>query len=889
MNNLFDNQFLEDIKNRTPDILDHVLRRSPDGNFICPFCGNGSNRDGTGINVVKNNPQVVKCFKCGDSWNIFQIIKHVDGCNFNEAVLKCCNILGWQPAYLQQQHSKFKKSKSAAPPAPVNKPHISPDKDLSDYIADCQNFIEDQRFIDYMQYRGLYDLDLIYHFRIGFDPKCSCVVIPHDNNFCTRRRADLLSDKKRFYYINGTHAKIFNPNALKNDIIFVTEGAIDALSIIKAGGNAIALGSAGNAKLLIDKVANIIEKKAFVILFDDDEGGNHGAEALVKGLYDAAMYSERVFVPKIDGNTKTDANDLLVHDFDKLKDFVAFTINDVKLKLNSWVQPNKRTQIKNTYAPDIGAPQNTNNRKNKQLEDKQKLINSCILKLDKIKSESPPSLTQDTIDSILAENAFNDDAMASLFADTYINDVKFNINTNSWFIWKDCRWIETPGTKNNTLLFHKLEKISQYLYQQSKLNVLSMELTKIQMGYDPFAGYEWKVALKNLKRSEELLYHHRFLSILNLAKGKMKLMVYDDQFNADIFKFNCKNGILNLKTGTFNSIHNREDLISLTSNCEYNQNTACHEWDQFVESALPDEEVRVYVQKYLGLALTGDIIHHSNTFLFLLGKGGTGKSTFIETIANVFGDYAGFFDIEQLTESRVEKTGDEPTPQLYSLRQKRLAISTETKKNRRLDCQKIKKWTGGDTLSARSLYNPKIDFKPQMHLVLVGNFAPSIEDVTDSAIVRRLRIVEFNQVPKNENEDLKEIFAQPENKSYILQWLINGYLLALKDRENGIKTFSRDNVPAGIKSALNKYYSTNDNVKTFLDDQDLKFGENKSINISTLYEVYVSWTKRFNERTLRRQDFVNMVLLLYGRKYNIKLARRRDNNRQCIFRGFGLT
>ena len=55
------------------------LQASPDGNYICPMCGNGAGEDGTGVEFspTDDGTFVSKCFKCGEGFDIIDVLaKH---------------------------------------------------------------------------------------------------------------------------------------------------------------------------------------------------------------------------------------------------------------------------------------------------------------------------------------------------------------------------------------------------------------------------------------------------------------------------------------------------------------------------------------------------------------------------------------------------------------------------------------------------------------------------------------------------------------------------------------------------------------------------------------------------------------------------------------------
>ena len=75
---------MTDLKDRiralTPEQLEMqgILRRSPDGKFVCPNpeCNNGEGDDGTGIDFTPTNDGtfVAKCFKCGEGFDIIHVL-----------------------------------------------------------------------------------------------------------------------------------------------------------------------------------------------------------------------------------------------------------------------------------------------------------------------------------------------------------------------------------------------------------------------------------------------------------------------------------------------------------------------------------------------------------------------------------------------------------------------------------------------------------------------------------------------------------------------------------------------------------------------------------------------------------------------------------------------
>ena len=66
--------------------------------------------------------------------------------------------------------------------------------------------------------------------------------------------------------------------------VFITEGAIDALSIIEAGGEAVALNSASNTRKLLEQISKQRTRSTLILCLDTDDAGKKAAASLADGL-----------------------------------------------------------------------------------------------------------------------------------------------------------------------------------------------------------------------------------------------------------------------------------------------------------------------------------------------------------------------------------------------------------------------------------------------------------------------------------------------------------------------------------------------------------------------------------------------------------------------------
>ena len=139
----------------------------------------------------------------------------------------------------------------------------------------------------------------------------------------------------------------------------------------------------------------------------------------------------------------------------------------------------------------------------------------------------------------------------------------------------------------------------------------------------------------------------------------------------------------------------------------------------------------------MGYTLTGSV--REQCLFILIGTGANGKSTFINTLQKLFGDYAASIPMQTLMEQR---NGSAQTNDLAYLAGKRFVAATEGERGQRLAESKIKMMTGGDRISCRALYKDYFEFDPQFKLWLATNNLPTISG-SDEAIWRRIKVIPF--------------------------------------------------------------------------------------------------------------------------------------------------
>lgn len=224
-------------------------------------------------------------------------------------------------------------------------------------------------------------------------------------------------------------------------------------------------------------------------------------------------------------------------------------------------------------------------------------------------------------------------------------------------------------------------------------------------------------------------------------------------------------------------------------------------WLRFLdESTDNDSEMIAYIQKICGYLLTGSTKEHS--LFFVHGEAGTGKTTFLETISNIMGDYATVAGMETFIHSNSDK---HPTD-LAMLAGARLVTASETEEGRSWAESKIKQLTGGDKISARFMRQDFFQFQPKFKIFIVGNYQPVLRNV-DDAMRRRLHLLPFNHKPRLKDLDLKTKLMAEGGK--ILNWMIEGCLMWQK---HGL------NKPAIVQNATDRYFTEQDTLGQWIAD-----------------------------------------------------------------------
>lgn len=256
------------INGEQPTFLDEAKRISGKPSYVCPVCGNGTGRDATGITLDPKSNHY-HCFKCGLHEDVVGLYGLANGLTDSKDIFEgVYRYYGIDPTADRTEQKRTNRPMQKQEPATDYSPFLLQAKEAVNY--------------DYLKSRGISE-EVQDLFRVGTASNGN-IIIPFGNNTGYLERATTSKFYKNTGAVSITNIELLtDPNA---KTVFVVEGAIDAMSIYEAGGQAIALNSAGNYKKLVEYLQANDCEKVFVLMFDNDlnRAGQQDQEKLAQEL-----------------------------------------------------------------------------------------------------------------------------------------------------------------------------------------------------------------------------------------------------------------------------------------------------------------------------------------------------------------------------------------------------------------------------------------------------------------------------------------------------------------------------------------------------------------------------------------------------------------------------
>jgi putative DNA primase/helicase len=356
------------------------------------------------------------------------------------------------------------------------------------------------------------------------------------------------------------------------------------------------------------------------------------------------------------------------------------------------------------------------------------------------------------------------------------------------------------------------------------------------------------------------------------AGERQGLGVLPNEFDQSEELYNCLNGVINLRTGQLLE-HSPEYKMTKIAPVVYQKNSKCPNWENFIlKISYNNAEIARYIQTAVGYSLTG--YTSEQCLFFLYGIGANGKSTFLEGLKLIFGDYQINANYETFTS--LNRDGSSHSEDVVRLKGSRLVISSEVNTSRSLNESMIKQITSGDMITARDLHSSSIEFRPTFKLWLAGNHKPKINNY-DLGIKRRLFIIPFEYTfSGNDIRPQHEVLNEFKSEtSGILNWALEGAQRWFNEKKLS--------VPQIVLNTTNQYFMENNIIEQFLNER-CQVSKDKSpaggfyTDAKALYTEYLDYVSNQNEDRLGRNSF-------YMRLEELGYKREISKQQKLSFRG----
>jgi len=412
---------------------------------------------------------------------------------------------------------------------------------------------------------------------------------------------------------------------------------------------------------------------------------------------------------------------------------------------------------------------------------------------------------------------FTDSTNAMRLIKEHGRDIRYNAAWKKWVVWNGKYWEMDEGS---ALVHEKGLEMVRNIYD---------ELLKT-------ADYRERIDIEKAAIMSESVRRRK--AFVEAATWVSALRVKTEELDPNPWLLNVKNGTIDMQNVEFRE-HKQEDMITKIANVEFDPKADCPLWKRFVREIMDYKaEIIRFVQTAAGWSLSGDT--SEQTMFILYGTGANGKSTFLNTIMYLLGEYA----LATPTETFMKKNGDNYSNDVARLRGTRFVTTTEVEQGRRMSEPLIKKITGNDEMTARFLYGEFFNFKPTCKIFMATNHKPVIKGA-DYGIWRRIKLIPFNTRITEEKQDKHLEMKLREEASGILNWLLEGMAIWQQER---LKT------PKAVLFATDEYRGEMDVIGNFIQEKCVQ-DKNMTVTIKRLYKAYSDWCDENHEHPVSERFF----------------------------------
>lgn len=420
------------------------------------------------------------------------------------------------------------------------------------------------------------------------------------------------------------------------------------------------------------------------------------------------------------------------------------------------------------------------------------------------------------LDPMLKDMSWTDTGLRNRFLQKHLHDVKYSAERQRFLYFDGHKWSYDQTDMINRMLDPVINDI-----QKEPLEV-------------PEDKDEEKISNARSAWIRKCKNHATKSAALKEIASYVK--VTDDTFDSQTGMINTPDGIVNLASGDVRPT-TYQDMVTKMTNAgagEY----ATPIFDKFMQQIFPGHpELISFVLRLMGYSMLGTI--SEQIIIMLFGQGGqtngaNGKSVLVELYRQIMNDYAVTIDPEVVTYQRSKMRDSNQDSQLANTKGSRVIVTSELERGAKLSEAIIKRLTGGETITARRLYERPIEFKPTGTLWMTTNYLPTVKG-TDNGIWRR--IITVPMTAHITNKDPRLLDKLMTERDGILHKIIEG---ALEYQKHGLQ------IPQIVNDSRRAYQEDMDTVGQFLEDMMVVTNEKKDrVTNEQLYGIYDQWNQNY--------------------------------------------
>ena len=464
----------------------------------------------------------------------------------------------------------------------------------------------------------------------------------------------------------------------------------------------------------------------------------------------------------------------------------------------------------------------------------------------------------------LAYSTVEDAEVANfMFESGLLDDYLWHESESMWYQWNGVNWLKQP-TKQIMMnvitnkVYPPLEGMVMRHREERKRNSQDGD----KEGRLPCEG-------KDGSRYKRLLGSNSCRDIITatiallLHKRPSRLI----KWNAAPFKLAFENGVLDLKSGIFSTVGDREDYITMNAGWPLLLKNGEHidallsigsvevkEVDDIYSQIAPDAEVRETLWQILGSCLVGAILE--NVFI-LSGEGRNGKSLTTDMLKQVLGELAYKGDTATIQHDLNSATNQA----VVNMKYRRMSLFAEPKENQRVRTSVIKDLTGSSEVHARGLY--QTETKVQLcHKILIECNNNIQYDTVDTAIEKRTVVIPFPSLFLTQqqidgmptgtrnlylvNPAYKTQEWQQTHRAAMLVRMFHGMRNMIRDSNGG---FILSHIPASMMKLKMDLMEESDEIGTWFFSKYIKGTEDDVLTAADMHHSfvmeapYVNWSK----------------------------------------------